>query len=1118
MIEKIMKAVKSNNKKRGRNITVGAVVGMLLSCTVVMGEGEKGLEIITGEAGIEFSKDGKGFTPGSATDPYPENTWSNNTYTNNLTISGTNETGEGYGIYVKDSAGGLANLDGNLTNNGEIAGNGSTKGYGIYVKDLNGSLTNNGKITGTGPTRGNGIIIDSYLNGSLTNNGKITATCTGSGIGFGIRVENLNGELTNNGEITASATGEGYGVYVYSNFNGTLTNNGKITGTSSGSNFAAGVRMESLFNGTLTNNGEITGIAVSTSANGIYPVKGLNGNLTNNGKIIGISTSGAGFGMTIGKSKGSELINNGIIAGTSSSANGHGIYLDSATDSSIANTGVIYGSTNAIFIQQETIKSIDNYGLLVTGRDVINDRTKIVNLKNYGLAFKVDGTKYSASTEVDSNDNSDFSNFGTISGDDKYTVINAKAIGESATEIEGTDSITLKDGSFSYLDSKDSEQTERISSDKKYVLNGITDTLKVSGWYNKLNDSIVNAYETAVVMGEDKSMLTLDNTVVNGGMAEDTTAVNITGTGNEFIAKGNSVINTKADGVAITVGGNNNAVVLEGNAIVNGKMEAKGNGNILDLNGTGKYGMNMHYDISGFEKMAIDNNVTFFEDMAVTGTKTVAVEGTGVLNLRLKKAEGGPLAADSAITIPKATHAFSGNGEMTIEGSSKEEAGTLNFITNGIGREILVDMEDIALKNMKIKASSIIDTARFEGNDIHLGGGSDLGGIVNPKVNKYNSLNKIYKSIYSSREENIDGLRDILSMTYLGKNYDFNNATDEEQLANLLTYLNSIYSGTPYSYSSELSRRSVGMFRDIITENEFRPNLNNWLIMGGLTHADGGTKDTYYGRNYHEFDTGSSETSADMKLTGAYMLAKYGYSENTSLGLTLGGNKSEAEMSASKVKGNSGYLGAFAENYRGNLTLKAGAGVQYSEYDADRRTIGGHSYSDKYSDMAYDIYLNGRYSNPMGDNFFLEPYGTLSYTYIDQDGANEGSKVLAIETDSKSFDYTVGKVGVDLKKVIPHEKGKSTLSAGVSYTKIFDGADEEHITGRFKGGSDFDILVAHKNEHSIGLNAKYALELESGVLLDVKGTYSVERDSHNGSAKNKNKGEWIVGAGLGYKF
>ena len=1204
MIEKIMKAVKSGNKKRGKNITIGAVVGMLLSCTVVMGEGEKGLEIITGEAGIEFSKDGAVFTPGSTADPYPVNTWSNNTYTNNSTISGINGSGEGYGIEITSGFDGdlrnngeiagtgstkgygikVADLNGSLTNNGKITGTGSTaKGYGIYVDNLNGSLTNNGKITGTGSTGGNGIGIASDLNGNLINNGKITVTCTGSDIGFGIYVKNLNGtlrndgeitstnsgsgnsygiyidlstklaNLTNNGKITGSAigtAGQGYGVYAWDafngtltnngeitgtgniyagsgirahgNFNGTLTNNGKITGTSSGSDFAAGVRMDSLFNGILTNNGEITSSIAKNSANGIFLVGGLSGNLTNNGKLIGISSNGGGSGLAISgsMSENSELINNGIIAGTGTSG-GNGIYLAGAdaTNSNIINKGIIYGKANAITIDKRELGELTNYGLLVTGGTIINESNdgKVTTTNNYGLAFKrvEESGKYSASDAGDKD--SDFSKFGTISGDDKYTVINAKAIGESATEIEGTDSITLKDGSFLYLDSEDGEQTERISSDKKYVLNGITNTLKVSGENNRLNNSIVNAYETAVVMDENGSMLTLDNTVVNGGMKEETTAVNIECNGSALTVKGDSVINTKADGVAITVGGNNNAVVLEGNAIVNGKMEATGKDNILDLNGTGKYGMNMHYDISGFEKMAIDNNVTFSEDMKVTGTKTVAVEGTGVLNLRLKKAEGVPLADDSASTIPKATHAFSKNGEMTIEGSSEGEAGTLNFITNGIGREILVDMEDIALKNMKIKASSIIDTARFEGNDIHLGAGSDLGGIVNPKVNKYNSLNKIYKSIYSSSEENIDGLRDILSMTYLGKNYDFNNATDEEQLANLLTYLNSIYSGTPYSYSSELSRRSIGMFRDIITENEFRPNLNNWLIMGGLTHADGGTKDTYYGRNYHEFDTGSSETSADMKLTGAYMLAKYGYSENTSLGLTLGGNKSEAKLDMAKVKGNSGYLGAFAENYRGNLTLKAGAGVQYSEYDADRRTT-GDSYSDKYSDMAYDIYLNGRYSNPMGDNFFLEPYGTLSYTYVDQDGADEGNKTLAIETDSKSFDYTVGKVGLDLKKVIPHEKGKSTLTAGVSYTKIFDGADEENITGRFKGGSDFDILVAHKNEHSIGLNAKYALELESGVLLDVKGTYSVERDSHNGSAKNKNKGEWIVGAGLGYKF
>ena len=36
MIGKLLKMVKSSNKKRGRNITIGAVVGMLLSCSSVM--------------------------------------------------------------------------------------------------------------------------------------------------------------------------------------------------------------------------------------------------------------------------------------------------------------------------------------------------------------------------------------------------------------------------------------------------------------------------------------------------------------------------------------------------------------------------------------------------------------------------------------------------------------------------------------------------------------------------------------------------------------------------------------------------------------------------------------------------------------------------------------------------------------------------------------------------------------------------------------------------------------------------------------------------------------------------------------------------------------------------
>ena len=1054
MIEKIMKAVKSRNKKRGRNITVGAVVGMLLSCTVVMGTDVSGLEITNDGRKIEFTdKDGTKFEPGTEKDPYPENTWDEvtETYTNNTILSGTsNDSSNGCGI----------SLNGNL---GEF-------------KFINNALT-----TGTATEDSSyGIGIDNQRDTTITeliNNGSMTGTSTKSE-SFGIMNGGTITILTNNGTIKGTSTKDAScGIYSDSGTITTLTNNGTIKGISTeGASYGIDNRDNSVRITTLINNGTIKG--------GSCGINNYEGTIT-------------------------TLTNKGFIKGTSTEKSVYGIY-SADTITTLTNTGIIYGGTNAIKNDSGTISNAYNYGLLVssTGDTVLD----VTLTKNLGLIFKdVSGT-YSTK------DDTDFEKFGkAFNSDDKeYRIINVKANG-TYDSITGTESLTLKKGTLSYLDSDGNEQNESIFSDKKYVLNGIEDTLKVSGMENELNNSTVNAYKTAVVMDKGMSTLTLDNTVVNGGVAEDSPTVNITGDGSTLTVKGDSVINTGDEGTAITITGDKNAVTLEGNAIVNGKMESNGN-NILNLYGKADGSMNMLYDISGFTDISIDNNVTFFEDMKVTGTKEVTVEKTGVLSLRLKKEDTVIYSTGGKST---ATHAFSGTDGMIIKGNSPEKAGTLNFITNGIGREILVDMENIKLNNMKIKTNSIIDkvdldTYKDEGY-IYLGAGSDLDGIVNPKVNKYNSLNKIYKSIYNSTDEkNLDGLRDILGMTFLGKNYDYNSSSN--QLKILLSYLNDIYTGTPYSYSSELSRRSMGMFRDIVTENEFRPNLNNWLIMGGLTHADGGTKDTYYGQNYHGVDVGTAETDADMKLTGAYMLAKYGYSENTSLGLTLGGNKSEAELDMAKVKGNSGYLGAFAENYRGNLTLKAGAGIQYSEYDADRRTL-GNTYSDKYSDMTYDIYLNGRYSHQVGDNLFLEPYATLSYTYIDQDGANEGSKVLAIETDSKSFDYTVGKVGVDLKKVIPHEKGKSTISAGVSYTKILDGADEEYITGRFKGSTtDFDILVAHKNEHSIGLNAKYALELESGVIFDVKGTYSVERDSHNDSAKNKTKGEWIVGAGLGYKF
>ncbi|RHG32600.1 autotransporter outer membrane beta-barrel domain-containing protein [Fusobacterium varium] len=1120
MIEKIIKAVKSSNKRRGRNITIGAVIGFLLSCTAVMGAGD--YLWIKGDSGeIKFSINGTTTSDGDwkTENPYENagNIWDKDTepktYTNNMTLSSSTANGKSNGSNISYGLRLSGNLTGvNFINNGSIIGTmreSGSYGYGIHNSAEMGNIENTGVIIGSGP----GNII---------------------GYGYGIYNSKTIGDITNTGIINGSGsdsqTSSGYGIYNYESakITGNITNTGVIIGTGSNS-------------------------SSSGSGYGIYneSYEEEMENIENKGIIIGTgsgNSSSSGYGIyNCNFGKIGNITNTGIISGTNI-----GIYNKGYNDSkigNITNTGVIYGKDNAIKKSNGTIDTAYNYGILVNGDDgkgvvdgltIVDETPEENKIVNKGLIFTaLDGGVYKAAAD-------DYQKFGKTYVDEsivigyqedgaglkkpitrEYTIINAKAIDGEPSNIDtekniiGTESLKLENGILTTGDS----QTINISSDKGYILNGITNTLKVSEGNNELNDSVINAYKTAVVMDSKDSTLILNNTVANGGADKDVPTIKIEGENNTLTLKGESIVNTGVkDNVAITVGGENNVLVLEGNAKVNGEMTSTGN-NTLSLNGNAEDGMNMLHNITGFVNMNIHNNVTFFEDVEVTGTKKVTIAETGTLNLRLKNA--GSEETVGGENIPKATHAFSGN-EMVIqgEGNGKDTAGTLRFITNGIGKKIYVDMKDIELRNLYFETSSVIDGYDVKDKEyIILGAHGSLDGIYKPEntgkdSHRYEALNNIYKGIYSSTDDNLNALRVLISSNEkLGNNYD-ENLNDEEQLKNLLSYLGSIYTETPYSFSSELSRKSAGMFRDIITENQFKPNLNQWLIMGGLTHRDGGTKDSYYGQNYHGFDTGTADVDVDMKLTGAYALGKYGYSENIFLGVTVGGNKSEAKLPMAKVKGNSGYVGAFAENYRGNLTLKAGAGIQYSEYDANRATLGGHSYSDKYSDMTYDIYLNGRYSHSIGENLFLEPYGTLSYTYVYQEGADEGSKVLAIETDSKSFDYTAAKVGVEIKKVIPHEKGKSTLSAGVSYIRLLTGADEENITGRFKGenATDFDILVAHKNEHSIGLNAKCTLELESGILFDVKGSYSVERDWHNGTGKNRNKGEWIVGAGLGYKF
>ncbi|VEH38609.1 Uncharacterised protein [Fusobacterium varium] len=451
-------------------------------------------------------------------------------------------------------------------------------------------------------------------------------------------------------------------------------------------------------------------------------------------------------------------------------------------------------------------------------------------IENNGLIFTVDENRvYTSKNEYKNN-------FGTektvsINGEN-YKILNVSATIKADGEITDYQSLELKNGNNNY---------------DKHILNGVEKTLVIEERGNVVSNSIVNGYDDAIDMKEKSDLklqntkvnsygkaiamagnseLTIENSIINGGALggrnnsnTELPTIGITGDNNKLILEKNSIVNGNykdKDVINITsvikVEGDNNEVTLFEGSVVNGKMEASGNGNTLNffenvegMRAAGTKKINVLHDISGFDNIGIKGNVTLFEGMSVTGVNSIKIGENSTLNLRLTDTFSGNLADaefdDDEIIVTRPSHALQNNGEklvITGEGTDKDTIGSINFITDNIGKRAKLDMTDIYIENLYIRASSAIDSAVFdEGKELILSAGTSLDDLhldkiykseavdkpeppSKPSKKRYNSLNNIYKGIYSSKEDNLNALRVLISSN-LGNNYD-ENMSDEEQL------------------------------------------------------------------------------------------------------------------------------------------------------------------------------------------------------------------------------------------------------------------------------------------------------------------------------------------------
>ena len=391
--------------------------------------------------------------------------------------------------------------------------------------------------------------------------------------------------------------------------------------------------------------------------------------------------------------------------------------------------------------------------------------------------------------------------------------------------------------------------------------------------------------------------------------------------------------------------------------------------------------LNIFHEINGFENINTNGNVALFETSKVTGADKINIESGNLL-----------LRVDPSLT---SGGKIIGHALYENQGVLSSSGGTLVVGLNGLsdgatismgGTIITPDTNDSWWKDtdhIKTNSSVLDGKLSADGNDIYI---TVLEALPEPPVNMdsllYEKLNKVYQSIVTTGE-----IGNLANTTLL------EDKTEEESLGGLLTILDQIYANNPYAYSLKSSRDSLKLFEDNMSYLTIKPKKDEMIVQGKAIYTGVKNDSSTSGKNYYGFDTGHRNYKTTTNTVGGLATFEYGLSDETSVGFVFGGNNQDVNFKgASKIKGNSLYLGTFAKTDINKFRLMSGVGYQYTSADADRRVSNRYdsfSTGDKYDINSLNAFVEAKYVYSTEQDWTMEPKVRLSYYYIDQDKVNE---------------------------------------------------------------------------------------------------------------------------------
>ncbi|MCG6845037.1 hypothetical protein HUW76_01630 [Fusobacterium animalis] len=794
----------------------------------------------------------------------------------------------------------------------------------------------------------------------------------------------------------------------------------------------------------------------------------------------GVVASGNGISINDGKEDGvvlGSLKNSGVISGETEIHHGNsqrkysriahknsgaGIAVGGNVEGKIENTGIISGTEFALLakgkrndaygLDKENVTyesgfkgGVDNYGILA-GRIIIG---------GYQSAHTGSHGEWGAIEE-------DYAYFETIYKDEKH--YNNKGI-------------------FLVLD-RNGEVKKVIGKNEDATHNGRTvkNVLDKDGTYEgDTTNKIINGVgKDGVIVAKENQNKNIENSIVNGFK----NAIKVEKNG--LVKISNSTINANGFGKSYAILGDEgaNEVEITNKSIINGKIDLGAGDDRLTL--SGNYRLNREVDLGkGNNTLAfgkkenIIRSTSSYSTFGTSSTNTSVFNGTVNNANKVEVNENTAFSSSSRINgvnelnlangktldyyfVDKENQAFAelakSNRNLKVNGSGK-----VNLVP--IGNKVQIgyekDLLGFSFGNNLLKPNNNGGTtppsnngrvAPPNNNPGNNTPGNRGGFFIDPRLTPFDRYSKGAFDAYIAdyKLTGIDFLKDYKSTQEVFKNYLYN-----------------LTNNNPVGYLKDSAIDTVLAYHKTNTNSNFAKK--GQITVSGETFN---IRNKYYENNKVVSNGASAEIS-------------YGTSDNTNIGLNIGGGQSKVKTSNENLKSEVLVLGVNAEYKAKNFSWKNE--ISY-----------GRIKPKKYSALdTYSLYSQLGYNIPLSETWSLTPKVSVFLSKIKQKEMTVNN--IKVAKDDDTFVETT--VGTELNKRFIFGNNGINFGLGVDYSMVKDLDDSKaHFVG---GSTEFDLRNYDRKNRATA-EIKFGYEHISGITA----TFRIR----------KNKDITSSGFGLGYKF